>query len=49
MLPDDHVLADRDGIILVGLADVKAVVDAAERKTATEGDTVPPICAGADP
>ena len=49
VLPDDHVLADRDGIILVGAADVEAVVEAAERKMATEGDMVRAIRAGEDP
>ena len=49
VLPDDHVLADRDGIILIGAAEVEAVVAAAERKLATEGDMVRAIRAGEDP
>jgi 4-hydroxy-4-methyl-2-oxoglutarate aldolase len=49
VLPDDHVLADRDGIILIGAAEVEAVVAAAERKMATEGDMVRAIRAGEDP
>ena len=49
VLPDDHVLADRDGIILIGAGDVEAVVAAAERKMATEGDMVRAIRAGEDP
>ena len=47
--PDDHVLADRDGIVLIGAGDVEAVVAAAERKMATEGDMVRAIRAGEDP
>ena len=49
VLPDDHVLADRDGVILIGAAEVEAVVAAAERKMATEGDMVRAIRAGEDP
>ena len=49
VLPDDYVLADRDGIVLIGAADVENVVDAAERKMATEGDMVRAIRAGEDP
>jgi 4-hydroxy-4-methyl-2-oxoglutarate aldolase len=49
VLPDDHVLADRDGIILIGAGEVEAVVAAAERKMATEGDMVRAIRAGEDP
>lgn len=49
VLPDDHVLADRDGIILIGGAHVETVVAAAERKMATEGDMVRAIRAGEDP
>ncbi len=49
VLPDDYVLADRDGIVLVGAANVEAVVAAAERKMATEGDMVRAIRAGEDP
>jgi regulator of RNase E activity RraA len=49
VLPDDHVLADRDGIVLIGAPDVENVVAAAERKMATEGDMVRAIRAGEDP
>ncbi|MES2956890.1 MAG: RraA family protein [Pseudomonadota bacterium] len=49
VLPDDHVLADRDGIVLVGAAELAAVVEAAERKMSTEGDMVRAIRAGEDP
>ena len=49
VLPDDHVLADRDGIVLISAADVESVVAAAERKMATEGDMVRAIRAGEDP
>jgi regulator of RNase E activity RraA len=49
VLPDDHVLADRDGIILIGAAAVEAVVAAAERKMSTEGDMARAIRAGEDP
>ena len=42
-------LADRDGIVLIGAGDVEAVVAAAERKMATEGDMVRAIRAGEDP
>jgi len=49
VLPDDHVLADRDGIILIGAADVAAVIDAAESKMSTEGDMARAIRAGEDP
>jgi len=47
--PDDYVLADRDGIVLVGAAAIDAVLEAAERKMATEGDMVKAIRAGMDP
>jgi 4-hydroxy-4-methyl-2-oxoglutarate aldolase len=47
--PDDDVLADRDGIILVGAGDVEAVVAAAERKMSTEGEMARAIRAGEDP
>jgi regulator of RNase E activity RraA len=43
------VLADRDGEILIGAAEVDSVVAAAERKMATEGDMVRAIRAGEDP
>ena len=49
VLPDDHVLADRDGIVLIAGADVARVLDAAERKMSTEGDMVRAIRAGVDP
>jgi 4-hydroxy-4-methyl-2-oxoglutarate aldolase len=49
VLPDDHVLADRDGVILIGSDCVARVVEAAERKMATEGDMVRAIRAGEDP
>ena len=37
------------GIVLIGAGDVEAVVAAAERKMATEGDMVRAIRAGEDP
>ena len=40
VLPDDYVLADRDGIILIDAKNVEAVIAAAEKKMATEGDMV---------
>ena len=49
VLPDDHVLADRDGIVLIGAAEVEAVLAAAERKLATEGEMARAIRAGEDP
>lgn len=49
VLPDDHVLADRDGVVLIGAADVADVVAAAEQKLATEGDMARAIRAGEDP
>lgn len=49
VLPDDHVLADRDGIVLIPAAHLLAVLEAAERKMATEGDMVRAIRAGEDP
>lgn len=49
VLPDDHVLADRDGIVLIGAAHLAQVVDAAEKKMSTEGDMVRAIRAGEDP
>ena len=49
VLPDDHVLADRDGIVLIPGAHVHAVVAAAEKKLATEGAMVKAIRAGMDP
>ena len=47
VLPDDHVLADRDGVILIGAPETGAVVVAAERKMATEEDMVRIIRAAA--
>jgi 4-hydroxy-4-methyl-2-oxoglutarate aldolase len=47
--PDDHVLADRDGIVLIGAAEVEAVVAAAERKLSTEGEMARAIRSGEDP
>jgi regulator of RNase E activity RraA len=47
--PDDYVLADRDGIILIEGAHVAAVVSAAEAKLATEGEMLKAIRAGEDP
>jgi 4-hydroxy-4-methyl-2-oxoglutarate aldolase len=49
VLPDDYVLADRDGIILIDAKSVEAVIAAAEKKMATEGDMVRAIRAGEDP
>jgi regulator of RNase E activity RraA len=49
VLPDDYVLADRDGIILIDAKHVEAVIAAAEKKMATEGDMVRAIRAGEDP
>jgi 4-hydroxy-4-methyl-2-oxoglutarate aldolase len=49
VLPDDHVLADRDGIVLIGAAHLAPVVEAAEKKMSTEGDMVRAIRAGEDP
>jgi 4-hydroxy-4-methyl-2-oxoglutarate aldolase len=47
--PDDHVLADRDGIVLIGAAHLEEVLAAAEKKMSTEGDMVRAIRAGEDP
>jgi 4-hydroxy-4-methyl-2-oxoglutarate aldolase len=49
VLPDDHVLADRDGVILIGSGHVEQVVAAAEAKMATEGEMAKAIRAGEDP
>ena len=49
VLPDDHVLADRDGIVLIAAADVTEVLTAAEKKMSTEGDMARAIRAGEDP
>jgi regulator of RNase E activity RraA len=49
VLPDDHVLADRDGIVLIAAANVAEVVDEAEKKMSAEGDMARAIRAGEDP
>ncbi len=49
VLPDDMVIADRDGIIMLPGAEAEAVIAAAEAKMATEGDMVTAIRAGVDP
>ncbi len=49
VLPDDFVLADRDGIVLIPGPYVEAVIAAAEHKLATEGAMVKAIRAGMDP
>jgi regulator of RNase E activity RraA len=49
VLPDDHVLADRDGIVLIGAAHVEAVLAAAELKMSAESDMAQAIRAGEDP
>jgi 4-hydroxy-4-methyl-2-oxoglutarate aldolase len=49
VLPDDYVLADRDGIVLIPGANVEATVAAAEKKLATEGAMVKAIRGGMDP
>ncbi len=49
VLPDDYVLADRDGVVLLPGAHVEAVVAAAEKKLSTEGAMVKAIRAGMDP
>ena len=49
VLPSDHLLADRDGIVLIPGAEVAQVVAAAEAKMATEGDMARAIRAGEDP
>jgi regulator of RNase E activity RraA len=49
VLPGDHVLADRDGIVLVGAAELAAVIAAAEQKMSTEGDMARAIRSGVDP
>ncbi len=49
VLPDDYVLADRDGIILIDAKNIEAVIAAAEKKMATEGDMVRAIRDGEDP
>ena len=47
--PGDHVVADRDGIVLIGAADIDAVLCAAEAKLSSEGEMVRAIRAGMDP
>jgi 4-hydroxy-4-methyl-2-oxoglutarate aldolase len=47
--PDDLVLADRDGVILLESSAAEDVVAAAEAKMATEGEMVRAIRAGVDP
>jgi 4-hydroxy-4-methyl-2-oxoglutarate aldolase len=49
VLPDDHVLADRDGIVLIAAADVAEVVEVAEKKMSAEADMARAIRAGEDP
>lgn len=49
VLPDDFVLADRDGIILIPRGPLEDVIVAAEAKMATEGEMVKAIRAGEDP
>lgn len=49
VLPNDFILADRDGIVLIDAENIEAVIEAAERKMATEGDMVRAIRAGEDP
>ncbi|GGH07224.1 hypothetical protein GCM10007036_01980 [Alsobacter metallidurans] len=47
--PDDMILADRDGIILIDGSAAEDVIAAAETKMATEGEMVKAIRAGVDP
>ena len=47
--PEDMVLADRDGVILIEGAAAEEVIAAAEAKIATEGEMVKAIRAGMDP
>ncbi|MCP8937630.1 RraA family protein [Alsobacter sp. SYSU M60028] len=47
--PDDMVIADRDGIILIDGPAAADVIAAAEAKMATEGEMVKAIRAGQDP
>ena len=49
VLPGDHVLADRDGIVLIAAQHVAEVVEAAEKKMSAEGDMARAIRAGEDP
>jgi 4-hydroxy-4-methyl-2-oxoglutarate aldolase len=48
VLPDDWIIADRDGIVLIPAAHVEPVIAAAEVKMSTEGDMVKAIRAGMD-
>lgn len=47
--PDDMILADRDGIVLIDGPAAEEVITAAETKMATEGEMVKAIRAGVDP
>ena len=47
--PDDHVVADRDGIVLVPAARLDETLDAAEAKMGSESDMARAIRAGMDP
>jgi len=47
--PDDLVIADRDGIVLIDGAKAEAVIAAAEEKMSTEGAMSKAIRAGMDP
>lgn len=47
--PDDYILADRDGVILIDGAQITQVIAAAEAKMSTEGEMVKAIRAGEDP
>ena len=47
--PDDMILADRDGIVLIPGDAAEDVIAAAETKMATEGEMVKAIRAGVDP
>lgn len=49
ILPDDYVLADRDGAILIAGTHIEVVIEAAESKMAAESDMVKAIRAGEDP
>jgi regulator of RNase E activity RraA len=49
VMPDDYILADRDGIVLIGAELIEQVLIAAEKKMHTEGDMVKAIRAGVDP
>lgn len=47
--PDDMIIADRDGIILIDGLRAEEVIALAEKKMATEGEMVKAIRAGMDP